>query len=427
MASITLLVLGVLSLLAVANALHARRQWTVLMASWAASMLALEFAPLFLVLAAALTAWCVAAGALAGAAGWAGLVIMAVSWIGWIELIRRSLRCRGVLEAAGADVRLDPEQAPGEQLDPRPAPAPFPLSHVLLPFLMFRRRGVTRTGGIVYHEPPGRWRLKLDVYRPAGPAPAPRPGILQIHGGAWVMGSRREQGIPLCNHLAANGWVVLNADYGLSPKVTWPEHLIDLKRAVAWYREHAAEYGADPGFLCVTGGSAGGHLASMLALTPNRPEYQPGFEDVDTTIHAAVPFYGVYDWLGDMTRMPASRRLLERLVVKRRLADDREAYEKGSPVHWIGPDAPPFFVINGDVDTLTPVEEADRFVERLRAVSPRPVVLARLPGAQHAFDLLPSYRVARTLEAVERFLSAVHRHHLAGRDRGPGRDAVRQY
>ncbi|MGH3393021.1 MAG: alpha/beta hydrolase fold domain-containing protein, partial [Actinomadura sp.] len=55
--------------------------------------------------------------------------------------------------------------------------------------------------------------------------------------------------------------------YRLSPKATWPDHLIDVKRAIAWYREHAAAYGGDPDFLVVTGGSAGGHLAAMAALT----------------------------------------------------------------------------------------------------------------------------------------------------------------
>src|SRR4029450_4266482 len=66
-------------------------------------------------------------------------------------------------------------------------------------------------------------------------------------------------------------------------------------RALRWIRERMAEYGGDPDFVVVTGGSAGGHLAALLALTPNDPEFQPGFEDVDTSVTACVPFYGVYD------------------------------------------------------------------------------------------------------------------------------------
>jgi acetyl esterase/lipase len=70
-------------------------------------------------------------------------------------------------------------------------------------------------------------------------------------------------------------------------------------------------------------------------------------------------------------------------------------------------DAPPFFVIHGDMDTLAPVEDARRFVERLRAVSKQPVVYAEMQGAQHAFEVFPSARTARVIEGVERFLSTL--------------------
>ena len=92
-----------------------------------------------------------------------------------------------------------------------------------------------------------------------------------------------------------HGWVGFNIDYRLSPAATFPDHLVDVKRAIAWVREHAAEYGADPDFVCLTGGSAGGHLCALAALTADDPAYQPGFEDADTSVAAAVPFYGVYD------------------------------------------------------------------------------------------------------------------------------------
>ena len=79
-----------------------------------------------------------------------------------------------------------------------------------------------------------------------------------------------------------------------------------MKRAIAWIREHVAEYGGDPDFIVVTGGSAGGHLRALAALTANEPEYQPGFEDADTTVQAAVPYYGVYDFAGSTGLRSAS-------------------------------------------------------------------------------------------------------------------------
>ena len=130
-----------------------------------------------------------------------------------------------------------------------------------------------------------------------------RPAIMQIHGGAWIIGDKREQGWPLIGHLAANGWVCFNVNYRLSPAATWPEHLIDLKYALKWIREHADEYGIDPSFVAVTGGSAGGHLTAMMGLTANDPEYQPGFEEADTSLQAAVPVYGVYDFTNRLGTM----------------------------------------------------------------------------------------------------------------------------
>ena len=61
-------------------------------------------------------------------------------------------------------------------------------------------------------------------------------------------------------------------------------------------QEHADEYGIDPDFICVTGGSAGGHLTALMGADRQRPAFQPGFEAADTSVAAAVPFYGIYDF-----------------------------------------------------------------------------------------------------------------------------------
>ena len=391
-----LLVSGILALATTLNALWPRRGALLLVGSFLAGWLTIELAPWVLAAEVAVTALLAYGGGLAALPGRIGLAATVVGWAGLAVVMVRARRTTVTVRAWGAETDLDP----GER-----APA-FPRSHVVFPFLMNRRAGVTRVNDIAYTDDP---RLRLDVYRPAE-ADGPCPGIMEVHGGAWVLGSKREQGIPLLSHLAANGWVGINVDYRLSPEVTFPGHLIDLKRAIAWYREHAAEYGADPDFLCVTGGSAGGHLAALVALTANDPEYQPGFEDVDTTMRAAVPFYGVYD-MADLVRRAHGvfASGLERRVMGARLADDPGAYEKASPVCRVREDAPPFLVIHGSLDTLVPVRQAREFAERLRDASSSPVLYAEMKGAQHAFDIFPSYRAARVIEGVERFLTAVRR------------------
>jgi len=86
------------------------------------------------------------------------------------------------------------------------------------------------------------------------------------------------------SHLAELGWVCVAINYRLSPRSTWPDQIVDVKRALAWTKEHIAEYGGDPDWVAITGGSAGGHLSSLAALTPNDPQFQPGFEDADTSV-----------------------------------------------------------------------------------------------------------------------------------------------
>lgn len=389
------------SLLGFAHMLNAlipwRGRWTLVL-TFFASWLTIELAFHHVAFGLLLTASFVAAGALDTVAGVVALVLMAVTLIGLLVLGIRSLRTR--VQVGGALVDLDPEDG---------APS-FPLSHVLLPFLMGRRRGVSMRRNLVFSRVAGR-NLRLDLTLPDGwSADDRRPALMQIHGGGWVIGDKREQGIPLLNHMASQGWVGVNVNYRLSPGATWPDHVVDCKRALAWVKEHADEWGIDPELVCVTGGSAGGHLTAHLALTANRPEYQPGFESADTSVAAAVPFYGVYDFTPEGEFAYEERIyswFLEPLVFKAFLSDDPAPFRDASPIHQVHADAPPFFVIHGSRDTLTPVADARRFVERLEAVSSQPVVYGEMQGAQHAFEIFPSFRAARVIEGVERFLTTV--------------------
>jgi acetyl esterase/lipase len=327
----------------------------------------------------------------------------ALGRLGW-----QSLR-----SAAGVREQLAELEPPADERRSR-----FPRRELAVPPLMLWPRDVGHVRGIEYARD-GDHPLLLDVYLPQGPAPAgPRPAIVQVHGGAWITGTRSEQGIPLLNHLARHGWVGFNIDYRLSPRATFPDHVVDVKRAIAWVREHAAEYGADPDFICLTGGSAGGHLCALAALTPGDPDFQPGFEGADTSVAAAVPFYGVYDLTdaGGIYYPGLVEWVLEQVVFKARLTDEPERFRAASPVHRVHAQAPPFLVLHGERDTLVPVADARRFVAALRAVSENPVAYAELAGAEHAFDILPSVRTARVVEAIERFLAIVRAEH---RDAAP--------
>ena len=250
----------------------------------------------------------------------------------------------------------------------------------------------------------------LDIWRrPELVRGGRAPVLLQVPGGAWMVGSKRGQAHPLMSHLAELGWVCVSINYRLSPRSTWPDQIIDVKRAIAWIKEHIAAYGGDPEWIAITGGSAGGHLSSLAALTPNDPRFQPGFEEADTRVQAAVPFYGVYDFTrSDNSMHPMLVPVLQKLVFKRKRRDHPDLFRIASSITHVSEDAPPFFVLHGSNDSLVPVEQARRFVARLQEVSPQPVVYAELPCAQHAFDIFGSARAAHTAVAVEQFLAEVY-------------------
>jgi acetyl esterase/lipase len=332
--------------------------------------------------------------------------------VGLAVLLRQGMRSREVVEQALTEGLRDDYVA---RLDPAPTAADLatPWRQVLMPWEI-KHPAVKRVHDIDYSDDPRDARLRLDVYHPRDDtAGARRPVLVQVHGGGWVIGRKDEQGLPLMTHLAARGWVCVAPNYPLSPKATWPDHLVALKRAVAWTRENIADYGGDPDFIAVTGGSAGGHLAALVALTSSERRLQPGFEDVDTSVQACVPFYGAYDLANVLDTRAGRQRIdyfLSRAVFKTR---DPDVLRDATPLLHVHRDAPPFFVIHGAHDSLVPVAEARELVRRLREVNAQPVVYAELPGAQHAFDVFHSVRSAHVIRGVERFLRWVHSHHTA--------------
>ncbi|MBK8234011.1 MAG: alpha/beta hydrolase [Nannocystaceae bacterium] len=374
--------------------LPVRRRTLLVIPSFLLSMFAAELAVHHLfwqLLATACFAWL---GALGTTPGLIGLGLAVVSWLGLAVL---------VIEGPGSGRTIREALA---QLGPPSTPRRPQWWRVAVPFPL--RRAGTRVTRNVEFARVGGTRLRLDVYRPLA-APGLRPALVQIHGGGWVVGDKREQGVPIMTRMSDRGWVGFNVNYRLSPGATWPDHLVDIKRAIGWIREHAAEYGVDPGFIAVTGGSAGGHLAAMAALTANDPSLQPGFEHADTRLQAAVPFYAIYDFTNRLhSHVPGFlERLLEPLVMKAFYADAPERFAAASPLDRVHADAPPFFVIHGRRDTLAPLVDAQAFVAALRQVSRAQVLFAEVAGAQHAFDVFLSPRSLPVIEGVGDFLEHV--------------------
>jgi acetyl esterase/lipase len=334
--------------------------------------------------------------------------VAAASWLGLLGLNQLGRRANGPLTAAldaglGAHRRTE---SVGLWRHPEPLGGTAKQPGVVRMMRIYR--DYAHDADISYgdHGPANH----LDIWRRADLDGAGRaPVLIQVPGGAWATGNKRGQAHPLMSHLTELGWICVSINYRLSPRSTWPDHIVDVKRAIAWVKSHVADYGGDPDFVALTGGSAGGHLSALAALTPNDADMQPGFEEADTAVQAAVPFYGVYDFTRtDGALHPMMVPFLEKLVVKQKRKSSPSLFAAASPITHVGPDAPPFFVLHGRNDSFIPVEQARGFVDRLREVSAQPVAYAELPFAQHAFDTFGSARAAHAAVAVEQFLAEIY-------------------
>jgi len=272
----------------------------------------------------------------------------------------RGMRTQRIMQRAMGTTRLSP----------RP-----PLWRLLLRPFAFRPRSIERIANLAY-GPHGKRNL-LDVYRHRS-APGNAPVLIHFHGGYYTVGYKNSQSRPLLHHLAEQGWVCISANYRLRPHAGFDDHLVDAKRVIAWVRAHGREWGADPDRIVLSGSSAGTHMSALAALTPGEPRFQPGFEDVDTSVSAVVGLGGYYGPYFDGD--PVS-----------------------DPMAHARADAPPFLIVHGDRDTVISSAGARRFTEGLQAVSARPVVYAELPGGHHSFDLYHSPRFEAVVNAVETF------------------------
>jgi len=353
--------------------------------------------PQIIVLGLLLTGLLAWLGGLSTLAGQVGLAVHCASWTLLLQHLWHMRRTVPQLDgqpiADDAPIWTEPAFAPGEVS--------------FLPYLSFRTAAMSQVRvrrNIVYRQVDGV-RLVLDVYAPRAPAPggAPRRSILYIHGGGWVVGSRRQSPFMMFE-LAAAGYVVFAIEYRHAPRFPLPAAIVDCKAAVAWIRRHAGEYGATPE-ATVVGGSAGGHLASMVALSANDRAFQPGFEDADTRVRAAVLFYGLYDFESRVQDDAPQilRRFFEGIVFGTRYEHQPDVFLRAQTTTHVSSAAPPVLIIHGQFDTLVPIDDSRLLYRQLRAAGAR-AHLCEVPLAQHAFEITPSPLHQRTMRIIRGFL-----------------------
>jgi acetyl esterase/lipase len=250
--------------------------------------------------------------------------------------------------------------------------------------------GVRIERDVAYLEP-GRTE-KADLYMPASlPEGTRRPAVVIIHGGGWTGGDKgAAREINIGTNLALRGYVGMSINYVLSTKglVTWPQNLHDAKTAVRWLRKNADRLQIDPEHIGVIGGSAGGQLAAMVALTGPGDGLDPAgpYGEYSCRVQCAVDLYGPADLLGthDIAMLGKTR------------AEAPELYRAASPTTYIDKGDPPILILHGTADKSVDFKQSEIFAASLQAAGVEHE-LVLVPDAPHTFHLQPTQRDLRPL------------------------------
>lgn len=260
---------------------------------------------------------------------------------------------------------------------------------------------VTVVQDVVYGSPGGR-DLHLDVVMQRAAPNSPRPAIVFIHGGSWKFGTKgqfRRQAAWLADRLNIFGACI---EYRLSGEAQFPAALQDAKCAVRWIRSVADKYSIDPSRIAVCGGSAGGHLSSMMAVSNGVKAYEGsgGHADFSSDVQLAILFNGEFD----MWDLVKKRSLIDAMDAFFGGSQDEipERYNEASPIQRVTEDTPPMLFLHGDQDRCVSHEQALAMAKRLTEVKV-PAEVEIYAGKPHAwFNKDPDWRI--TVQRVEPFL-----------------------
>lgn len=210
-----------------------------------------------------------------------------------------------------------------------------------------------------------------------------QPGVVFIHGGGWH-NLHPFMHIRHANELAAQGYVTATISYRLHPEATMDDAVADAKCALRWCRANAEALGLDPERLAVAGGSAGGHLAGMVATSPGLFEGDGGNQDVSSAVSAAVLWYPITDLRARDSSWPGLREAIVDMVG----SPDEAELLRLSPITHVSDRTPPVLTMGAGADELVPVSMLHDFHTALDAHGVENE-LRIFDGAPHAFDLRP--------------------------------------
>ncbi len=225
--------------------------------------------------------------------------------------------------------------------------------------------------------------LKMDVYYPASMS-GTWPVIVYVHGGAWTRGSKNEgAGLSDQKTLNAAGFLYVSVDYRLAPAYQFPAMIEDVKCAVRHLRANSLMYNLDPDRVGALGGSAGGHLVSLLGVTDASAGWDTGqYLEQSSRVQAVVDYFGPADLSDESINSAADSQSIMEVFGAASRSDPLMA--AASPVSYITQDDPPFLIVQGEEDTVVLPVQSRIFYERLKAAGVQ-VELVMVQNAGHGF------------------------------------------
>ncbi len=228
--------------------------------------------------------------------------------------------------------------------------------------------------------------LKMDLIVPkVREGHQPCPTIIWVCGGAFMV-MDRSVWMPEMIRFARAGYVVASIEYRTSNEAQFPDPLIDAKSAVRYLKAHAKEFCVDPDRIAIMGESAGGMIATQVALMADCREYDQGdYLDFESSVNALVDFYGTTIsstdavWINDIVPDWAMRAYIGE--------NTPERWDCACAANYISDKTPPTLIIHGKEDSLVPIAGSHEFYRKMEE-NGIDVSMIEVEDAEHGDDLL---------------------------------------
>ena len=211
----------------------------------------------------------------------------------------------------------------------------------------------------------GEHSLQLNVYTPKAFSAQPRPCIVWIHGGGWQKGDKSSGGARVAKWVASGEYVGVSVGYRLTDKAVWPAQIYDCKAAIRYIRANAPALGINPDRIGVWGGSAGGHLVSLLGTSGDVPELEGslGVTGVSSRVTCVVDYCGPSNFLRLDPETPKLNTPGQSVynLFGGPIKEKTEVAKQASPATYVSKDDPPFLIVHGTADPLVPLDQATSF------------------------------------------------------------------